>query len=254
MGLVWVLAKNVWLEQFRNRFFHLIWVFGGLLAYASLLVGVLAVEQELRVLQDLGLAVLELLTLGAAVFVAASTLLRELEQKTIYLILARPVPRGAYLLGRFLGLQLSVASAAAAMAALHLSLLFLRGWSWEAGYAAALAGVLAKVFLVSALTFLLALLSTSVLSALTMTGICWILGHFSTELRALAARAQGLRAAALGLTQRLLPDLQAFNLRDTWGPDGGLSWGVPLWAAAYLALYSGACLALAYALFRRREF
>ena len=254
MNLIWILAKNVWLEQFRNRFFHLIWMFGGVLLYASFLLGVLAVEQELRVLQDIGLALIELLTLGAAVFVAANSILKEMELKTIYLILARPVPRGAYLLGRFLGLQFSVGTAALLMALLHVSLLLFRGWHGEPAYVFALGGILAKVFLMTALTFLLSLLSTSVLSALSMTSICWLLGHFAPELRILAGKSVGTTGALLAAVRWLLPDLQAFNLRDAWPPGGTLSWSGPAWAAVYLLLYSGACLAFAYGMFRRREF
>lgn len=254
MNLVWVLAQNVWLEQVRNRFYHLIWVFGGVLVYASLLVGVLAVEQELRVLVDLGLAMLELLSVAAAVFVAANSILREVEQKTIYLILTRPVPRGVYLLGRFAGLQLSVFSAALAMAALHLSLLGLRGWAGDAAYAFALAGILAKVLLISAVTVLLAMLSTSVFSALTMTGIVWVLGHFTAEIDGLARKTTGFARLALRAVDPLLPNLQAFNLRDSWPPEGNLVWGALGYGLLYLALYSGACLALSYWMFRKREF
>lgn len=254
MRMIWILAVNVWVDQLRNRFFHLIWVFGGVLVYASLLLGVMAVEQEVRVLHDLGLAFLELLTLGAAVFVAANSILREMELKTIYLILARPVPRGSYLLGRFLGLQLSVLCAALAMAGLHVLLLVWRGWTPEVSYLLFLSGSLGKVFLVSALTLLLSLVSTSVVSALTMTGIVWGIGHFADEMGRLAEKSTGPSRWVLAATQPLFPDLQAFNLRDWWPPDGLLAWGGPSYALAYLALYSGACLVLSWALFRRKEF
>jgi ABC-type transport system involved in multi-copper enzyme maturation permease subunit len=249
-----VLALNVWVEQFRSRFFHLIWVFGGVLLYATLLVGVLAVEQELRVLQDLGLALIELLTLTACAFVAANSILREVEMKTIYLILARPVPRGSYLLGKFLGLQLSVACAALAMAGLHVSLLLLRGWEPDPRYALFLAGSVGKVFLVSALTVLLSLISTSAVSALTMTGVMWTIGHFSQDLEHLASMNTGLAGLLLGASRPLFPDLQALNSRDWWPPEGGFAWGGAGASLAYILLYAGACLAFSWALFRRKEF
>jgi len=254
MHLIWILAKNVWLEQLRSRFYHLIWIFGGVLLYASLLVGVMAVEQELRVLMDLGLALLELMSLGAAAFVAATSILREMETKTIYLILSRPVSRGGYLLGRFLGLELSVASATGAMAVLHVGLLWLRGWSWETTYALFVIACLGKVFLLGALTVFLSLLSTSVFSALTMTFIFWVLGHFTEELKFLAQKAKGGTGLLLRAIEPVLPNLQVFNVRDWWPPEGNLSWGGPTYAAAYLALYAGACLSLAYWLFRKKEF
>lgn len=252
--MIWILARNVWMEQFRNRLYHLIWVFGAVLVYASLLVAYMAVEQELKVLLDVGLAMIEMLALAAGVFTAANSILLEMEHKTIYLVLTRPVPRGSYLLGRFLGLQLSVASAALVMALFHIVLLLLRGWTWHGSYLLMLGGSLGKIFLVSALTILLSLISTSVVSALTMTGIVWALGHFTEELHLMARKAAGLQGPALRAVELLLPNLQVFNLRDSWPPEGILNPGAPAYAAGYLLLYSGACLALAYAMFRKREF
>lgn len=253
MRFVWILAKNTWVEQLRSRFFNLIWIFGGVLLYASLLVGVLAVEEQTRVILDMGLALIELLCLAAAVFVAANSILREMELKTIYLILARPVPRGAYLIGRFLGLQLSVLTAGLVMAGMHLTLLFWRGWTWEPAYPLMLLGCFEKVFLVSSMTLCLSLLSTSVMSALTMTGILWALGHFTEEIRFLTAHPHTPIGWVLHYVNPLLPDLQAFNFRDFVPAAGAAPWTAAT-AAGYLVIYSGACLLFAYALFRNKEF
>src|SRR5258708_5692622 len=121
--LISILALNQWREQWRNRSFLVAVVFSGVLIYASILLGVLAVEQETRALLDFGQSFIELIGLGLAAFGAATGILREMETKTIYLILSRPVPRWIYLLGRYFGLLLTTLGAVILMTAVHLTVL-----------------------------------------------------------------------------------------------------------------------------------
>lgn len=253
--MIWILAKNAWMEQFRNRFYHLILVFGGVLVYASLLLGVLAVEQELRVLEDLGFALMELLLLASVLFAASTSILKEMETKTIYLVLTRPVSRGQYLLGRYLGLMLSVSCAAFLMGAVHLSLLLLRGWEFHFSYGLLLAFCLAKVFMMGALTILLSIFSTSVTTAVLITMILWILGHFMTEIKFLMRKSSGAMYWILAFLNVVIPDLGLLNLKERWlavqSYFGPAEIFLPL---GYSLLYCSVCLALAERLFKKKEF
>lgn len=255
MRNVALLAFNGWREQLRGRFLPVAVLFGAVILYLSLLLGVLAADQELRVLLDFGLAFLEFLATAAVAYTAATGILQELETKTVYLVLVRPVRRGEYLLGRYLGTVAAGLSAAAAMAAVHLSLLLWKGWGWDWAYLGALLGVALKLGVIAAVAGLLALVATSALSALTMTAVAWMLGHFVPEMRLLIRRsAEGAAGWALEAAAWLLPDLSLLNFRDRLhAPAAALPaepWGPAL---LYVPLYAGACLALAWALFRRRE-
>ncbi len=90
MTAVLILAVNAWRELWRARFIAVVALFGGVLVYMSLLLAVLAGDVELRVLFDMGLAVVEVMTCGAVAYCAATGLIQEMEQKTLYLILSRP--------------------------------------------------------------------------------------------------------------------------------------------------------------------
>lgn len=255
MTALWTLARNTWREQLRSRFFLVVVVFGGVLLYASVLLGMMAVDQELRVLVDFGLGFIELLGLTASVLVAATGILREMETKTIYMVLSRPVSKWSYLLGRFAGLLLAVASAIAAMAAIHLPLLLVKGWAPEWGYAAALAGGFLKIAVVSALATLAAIFSTSVTSALSVTLILWVLGHFLAEMKYLAVVSGGDLSPFLLAPVYMIPNLQLLNLRDRLEVPGTAFWGAGLGIpVVYAALYAAVCLGLAQFLFRRKEF
>ena len=245
-----ILAWNTVQESLRSRYYLLCLVFGAALIYVSLLLGLLAADQEVRVLLDFGLALIELLGLAVAVYGAATTILREIETKTIYLIMTRPISRGAYLLGRFAGLMLSTAAVMAAMACVHVSLLLLKGWSWSAAYPTALAGSYLKLLVAAALTLFLALFSSSVLAALVLALILWTLGHVLPEIRNLIKLgAHPALTAPLVVLSYLVPDLQMLNVRDRLAAPGAL-----LMPLGYATLYCGVWLALAAARLRRKEF
>lgn len=254
MRNVWILARHSWQENVRGKFFSLSLVFAAVVLYISVLLGALAVDQEARVLCDFGLGFIELMGLAGALYGATTVVMRELETKTIYLILTRPVKRGEFLLGRFAGLALSAAAAMAAMAIFHLTLLFFKGWRWEWAYLAGLGGAYLKVLVTAALAVALTLFSTSVLTALSITLILWTLGHFLPELRYLMAWGPKqwaivpLRALSL-----VIPDLQLLNFRDQLGalPSRRPPWWLAL---GYAPVYAAVWLSAARALLKRKEF
>lgn len=245
-----IVAWNTFQDNLRSRYYLLCLVFGAVVLYVSLLLGLLAADQEARVVLDFGLSLIELLGLAAAVYGAATIVLREMETKTIYLILTRPVSRAQYLLGRFAGLMMSTGAVMLAMAALHLPILFWKGWHWSWLYPAAVAGSFLKLLVTAALTLFLALASSSILTALVITMILWTLGHFLPEIRFMIRwNSQGSISVPLTALSYVVPDLQLLNLRDVW--EKPLSAARPL---AYAAAYAGAWLSLAALRLRRKEF
>lgn len=249
-----ILAANTWRELLRTRFMPVVVLFGGVLVYLSLLLGALAGDVELRVILDVGMSVVELMTCGAAAYCAATGLIQEIETKTLYLVLTRPVPRHTYLLGRYAGATAAAASAALLMGLLEGLLLLLKGWPPGGELALALWGVGLKLVVTAAAATLLALISTSVLSAMTMTGIVWVLGHFVPELRFLAHRSHAAAAKLLLPAVYLLPDFSRLNFRDHLHLPGAALSEPLLWGPLYAAAYAAVCLALTAALFRRKEF
>lgn len=256
MKIVWLLALNQWQENVRSRFHVLSLVFSVVLVLLSLIFGVLAVDQEQRVILDFGLSFIELLALAGALYGAATVILREMETKTIYLVLTRPVSRGRYLLGRYLGLLLSAGAAIGVMAAVHLAALFLKGWSFEASYLKALAGIFLKVGVTAALGVFLAIFSSSVLTSLIIAAVLWTLGHFMAEIRYLIEHgAPRYLTPILMLLSYVPPDLNLFNTRDRLAVTSLSGPEAPAWVwLGYAVLYAGAWLLAARQLLRRKEF
>jgi hypothetical protein len=97
------IARYTFLQQFRNRLYLVVVLFGVLMMGATLLFGALAGDQEVRVILDLGLVTAELFGLATAVFGAVTLVVEEMESKTIYLILTRPLAPAVYVAGPFRG-------------------------------------------------------------------------------------------------------------------------------------------------------
>lgn len=238
--LTWAVAANSFLESVRHRFFTLFSVFAFTAIYASVLAGVMAVDEEARVLADLGLALMELTALAYVLFQVSSSLLKEAETKTIYLVFSRPVPRAAYLAGKLGGVMLTAAFMLAIMGAMHMALLAFRGFPVPLFYAWALAGSFLKLAVIASFAFFVSLFSTSAVSTLVISGIMWTLGHFASETRFLAEHASGLSAGLLKGVMFLIPNLQLFNARDAAGaacviPPSAFFAGFAWILASYLA-------------------
>ncbi len=202
---------------------------------------------------DLGLAAIEALSLVISVFAAVTLVLEEMETRTLYLILTRPVARYQFVLGRFLGLLAIMTVAFGVMAAGHGALLKLLHISVDRHYVLSLYYSWEKIVVITAVAMVFSLFSTSTLSAVTFTFFLWILGHFSGELRFLAEKAsRPLVAWACKTVYYLAPNFEAMNIRDI--PSTALTHGW-LWAAfGYGFIYTTACLFLTILLFRKKEF
>lgn len=248
-----IIAVHTFREQWKNRFFQLILIFGAFMIYAALLVGAMAQEQEGRVLLNFGLGLIELVGLAAVMFGCASAVLKDMETKTIYLLLSRPLPRWVYLLGKYAGITLSVAAAIAAMGAVHATLLLLKGVSPGHYYVQMLLSSCCKTMIAGALAVLVSLISTSVLSAVIITSVFWTLGHFLKEIRFVASQFGGAAGAVSKLLFFAVPNMQVFSLNDWVNTSSRVFAGWPA-MISYVVIYCGACMALSVWFFRRREF
>jgi ABC-type transport system involved in multi-copper enzyme maturation permease subunit len=247
------IARYTFLQQFRNRLYLVVVLFGLLMMGATLLFGALAGDQEIRVILDLGLVTAELFGLATAIFGAVTLVLEEMESKTIYLILTRPLPRPVYVVGRFAGLFIAVAASMALMESLHFGLLFFKGWKADPAVLMALPMMGLKVMVMTALALLCSLTFTSVPTATVFSLLFWVLGHFVSEIRFMAEKAGGAAVAFATVFCAILPDMTLLNGRDMLDYPG-FSAGVLAHGVVYAGLYTLACLALSSALFSRKEF
>ncbi len=123
MKKILAISRYTFKENIRNKIFYVLVFFALLILSSAVLFSILGGEQEVRLLLDFGLAAIELFALLLTVFASVNLVLEEIENKTIYLILTRPLSRIEYLLGRYLGILFAVYLSIAVMSIGHLGLL-----------------------------------------------------------------------------------------------------------------------------------
>jgi ABC-type transport system involved in multi-copper enzyme maturation permease subunit len=247
------IVRYTFMEVFRNKVYYVLILFAGVLIGSTVLLGALGGEQRSRMIIDMGLASIEIFSLAVAVFAAVTLVLEEMESRTLYLVLTRPVARYQFVLGRFLGLLLIITVAFAVMAAAHLALCHAVNAASDRHYFLSLYFSWQKIMLVTAVAMVFSLFATSTVSAVTFTMFFWVMGHFSGEIRFLAQKASQPIVTWVAMAfYYIAPNFEVLNLRDVPPTWSGLSW---LWpAAGYSLTYTAFCLALTVLLFRKKEF
>ena len=254
MSKVLAIALNTFRETVRDKILYTLLVFAfAMIGSAAVLIRI-SVRAEERILQDLGLAAISIMGVLMATFVGITLVYKEVDRRTIYTILAKPIHRYQFILGKYLGLlaTLLVNVAAMALGLLLLDRALSGRWDWI--LLAAIWLTYAELALVTALATLFSAFTTPVLSA-TFTLSLFLIGRLSSDLVSFLGKAPSaaVRALAVGLYY-LLPNLHFFDIKGQvvlgQAPD-------PRWmvgATAYGFLYIFFVLAGTALVFQRRDF
>lgn len=249
-----VIARNTFREATRDRVLAGLVGAGLVLLAATQVLGTLALGEERRITIDLGLSGITMLGLFAILVVGTSLVAKEIERKTIYNLLSRPISRHAYLIGKWMGLSGALWTVCAALGLALWGLLLLRGFhGHELGLIQAVYFAGLELTVVTAIAVMCSSLSTPVLSAL-YTMAFYVVGQWSYDLRDLASQLPAGLAAILGSIANLVPNLPVFNVRTLAAGGSAASPEHVAIASLYAIVYCGCALALATAAFESRDF
>ena len=165
------IAKNTFREAIRDRILYGFLFFAVLLILFSVVLGQLSFNQQIRCTLDVGLAGISFFSVLIAIFLGITLLHKEIEKRTIYTVLSKPVSRATYLLGKFLGLAATMAVQIMLMVAVFLAVLLLMGGELTSGLFFALALIFVEVLLVISLALFFTSFSSPFLSGIFCLGI-----------------------------------------------------------------------------------
>ena len=251
------IARNTFREAVRDRVLYNLVLFVLILTGGAVFLGGLSAAQEAKIIVDVGLSAALLFGVFIAIFVGVGLVYKEIERRTIYAIFAKPVGRGEFLLGKYLGLCLTLAVNVAVMGAgVSLALLYVRG-GWDPLVLSiwpAVALIYVELTIMVAVALLFSSFSSPALSAL-LTFAVFVIGHFSAELKGLAAATGGGGARVIfAALYYLLPNLSnyAYITAASHGrtPAAADFFGGVLYGVAYVAVL----LAASALVFKRRNF
>lgn len=254
-------AENTLREAVRDRILYLLLFFALLMIACSKVLSLMSVGgagAPEKIIVDVGLGAINFFCVLIAVFMGIGLVSREIDRRTIYGVVTKPLSREAFVVGKFLGLVAAIAINEAVMTASFAFTLFLWGARFEPGYAMALGLTLLE----SALMLALALLYSAVASPLlaTMFTLCsYFVGHWLDGLKALIAKLPpGPGRIAVQAFQALWPNLEYLNVKNqVVFPDEAVRQALSrefLFGLLYGGSYAVAILTLAALAYRRKDF
>ncbi len=267
MRAISCIAVSVFRESVRDRVPYNLVVFAILLISASFFLGQLTAGQDVKIIKDLGLAAIAIFGLFIAIFIGIGLVAKEVERRSIYALLSKPISRPQVILGKYLGLVLTLAVNIAIMAvALYVVLTYMTltesaqyQAAWDApGIDPALLKAILLIFvelmLITALALFFSTFSTPILSAALSFGF-YLVGHFNADLRNFEQVVDSKVVAGLarGL-YHVLPDLSAFDVKTEVVHGLPVSAGYLTLTVGYGALYIAVLLIAATLVFSRRDF
>jgi ABC-type transport system involved in multi-copper enzyme maturation permease subunit len=208
---IWAIATNTVRETIRNKLLYSLLFFAVLVIGAAVLIASLSYIEGERIIQDVGLAAIRLFSVGIAIFVGIGLIHGEVERRTIYTILSKPVTRAEFLLGKYLGLVMTVWLVLLLMSLAYAWVCYASEAWLDGGHVIALGMIGMELTIVVAIATLFSAFTTPMLAALFTLGI-YCLGHLSRDLLALGEQAdrESVQLAATWM-YRILPDLESFN-------------------------------------------
>src|SRR5437764_6507215 len=283
-GRIGAITANTLTELTRLKFFYVLLVFALLLIGSSIFMAQFTFQQEFQILKDISLGAMSIFTSLLAIIATARLIPQDIEDRTIYTILAKPVPRFEYLLGKIGGVLLLLAISTVVMSAGFLAVLYIREQSVlhmtlrqmssappeqvdDALRAVRSSGlnldlfpgiiiIYLKACLLAALTLFVSTFATTNIFTIVVMAFIYFIGHLPATARdyCLQEHSSGwITHVFLAIVALLFPDLQAFNLVDDIVAGTAISLGVFLKTAVLGAFYTTIYTLLAVFVFYGKE-
>jgi ABC-type transport system involved in multi-copper enzyme maturation permease subunit len=252
---IFAIAKNAFREAVRDRILYNLILFVLLITASAIFLGDLTAGQETHVIVNLGLGTMLIFGTFISIFVGVSLVWKEIEKRTVYSIFSKPVGRGQFIIGKYLGLCLTLLVNVIVMGmGESLALLYVGGGRFVAPVWMAMVLIFFELTILTVVAIMFSSFSSPALSAL-LTFLVFVIGHFSASLRDLA-QALGSKSVQMffEVIYYLLPNLSHFSfitetangIKPPFHMVGG--------AILYAVIYDIVLMTITIAIFRRRNF
>lgn len=251
------IALNTFRESVRDRVLYNLILFVLLLVGASIFLGELSMSQEAKIIVNIGLSAMRIFGVLIAIFIGIGLVYKEIDKRTIYSLLAKPLHRHEFILGKYFGLCLTLLVNSIVMAlGISLALMFVKGGAdpmqiklWPTAYL-----IFLELMVMTAISLLFSSFSSPALSAL-LAFFLFIIGTFSADLKLFAATVgSGLVKVVCQALYYVLPNLANFNFITATAHGNPPAMQMIGAATIYAALYISALLAATVMIFQRRNF
>lgn len=253
MRAVRAIAINTFREAVRDRILYLFVGFALVMVVSTKLFGLLTVGDETRIIKDIGLASMQFFSMLIAVMMSMMLVSREVDNRTVFNILAKPVRRWQFLLGKYVGLVAIVAVNLVLITAVLLVMVLLYSGEWDPMLIFAAAMTMLEMAVLAAFAILFAVLTKPILGSL-MTLSIFVVGHMSADLWLLTRRLPGAFArGVVAVVYYLVPNLERFDFKSEVVHDLPIPMSAVGWSVLYALAFVFVVLYLANLRFRSQD-
>ncbi len=253
MRAIRIIAVNTFREALRDRVLYLFLGFAILLMASSKIFGILTVGEQDKIIKDLGLAGIQFFLMLIAVMMSVILVSREIDSKTVYYLLAKPVRRWQFLLGKYAGLILVVLVNLVLMTVILVFFVWLYGGGFDPRLFLATGMIGVEMAVLIAFAVLFSVLTKPILGSVFTLAV-FVVGHLSQDLWLLTRHLPGsLGRTLVSVLYYLVPNFERFNFKTE------VVHQLPIPAAAiglalvYGCFFTGLVLVLACVRFERRD-
>jgi ABC-type transport system involved in multi-copper enzyme maturation permease subunit len=253
MRRVLSIGLNTFRETLREKLLYNLLVFALLMIGSSVMISRLTLGDANRLILDLGLGSINLFGGIIAVFVGIGLVSKEIDKKTIFTIISKPVPRYQFLVGKYLGLAITLLVNTAVMASGLLLVLVAMHVPIQGVLFESLLLIFMELLVITAVALMFSTFTSSTLSAIFTLSV-YVIGHLSADLKALGAKLDAVSGGILTAIYYVVPNLERFNLKGHVIHQLNVGAGDLALMISYGVLYAALLLGLAAAVFERRDF
>jgi Cu-processing system permease protein len=248
------LIINGFREARRNRITVVVAAFGIVLLLSTPLVEDVTIITFARVLTDVGLGAMSLLSVFLAIFLSSGMLTREIERRTIFLVVSKPISRGTFILGRIGGNLLTLLLMLVGMYALFAVQMVLLKENVTPQHHVAVIGLYFELILLTCLGFFFGSFAGQFTAAIVVTGL-YLIGHLSGDLYRFASHSESEVIQIAGkAAYYVLPNLDRLDFRSQAAYQIGIALTDLLQSVVYALGYSAVLVVATIAIFQRRDF
>lgn len=248
------IALNTFKEIVRNRFLYLILFFAFVFIVFSIALGNLTIGESEKVIVDFGLAMIEIFWIIWVLFVGSQLLFKEIEGKTIFLILSKPIKRQDFILGKFIWFSWTIGLIVLMQSLLFLSVLFFKNIEISYLIVWALFFTFLKLEILLAIVFFLSTFMSNIMTILIAMMIYIISHAFSLLIDVFSRIQEAFFLQAVRIIQLLFPPLEVLNIKDVIGTFTDFSMRFFLYNTTYSIFYILIILFFTIQIFSRKTF
>lgn len=249
-----VIAQNTFRETVRDKILYSLLVFTVFAFGLALLFGDLTVWEHDKLVTDMGLASINLVGVIIAIFVGIGLVNKELERRTIYTVMARPISRTQFILGKFGGLALTLFVNVGIMTVIFIALLWMTQVPVRGSLIQAIQLICIELLVVTATAIFFSTFSSTTLSAILTLGV-YVIGHLTADLRGIAQKGHSemVKSLMTGMYYAL-PNLELLNVKGQAASAVVIPLAYQIGVSVYGVTYAGLLVVAACVVFERRDF